>query len=77
MLFLIEQVAEDYYYSHDGKLFKEIKPQANDRKTPRFYVTLNGKRRWLSAERIKTIMRERRAKYEGRVTGETQTNEIR
>jgi hypothetical protein len=48
-------IGKDYYY-HDGKIFKEIKPNCA-RSVPRYNLLgKDGKRRWITLDKIKQII---------------------
>lgn len=53
-------IGKDYFY-HEGKLYKEIKPQLTaGRKTPRYYITTKtGKRKWITKTQLDSLAKHR------------------
>ena len=48
-------IGKDYYY-HDDKIYKEIKPNCT-RSVPRYNLTgKDGKRRWITLEKIRQLV---------------------
>ena len=54
-------IGKDYYY-HDGKSYKEIKPNCA-RRVPRYnLMDKQGKRHWLTIDKIKQLVAKKVAK---------------
>lgn len=54
-------VGKNYYY-HDGKIYKEVKPNCT-RSVPRYnLLDKNGKRRWITLEKIKQLVAKKETK---------------
>ena len=54
-------IGKDYYY-HDDKIYKEIKPNCA-RRVPRYnLMDKNGKRHWLTIEKIKQLVAKKETK---------------
>ena len=48
-------IGKDYYY-HDGKIYKEIKPNCT-RSVPRYnLINKNGKRQWITLTKIQALI---------------------
>ena len=54
-------IGKDYYY-HNGKIYKEIKPNC-ERRVPRYnLMDKQGKRHWLTIDKIKQLVAKKVAK---------------
>ena len=50
------------YFYHEGKIYREVKPELK-RKTPRWKLTdKNGKQHWISKENLEQIIAKKLAK---------------
>lgn len=51
---------QDYYY-HEGKIFKEIKPDTRRRTNPRYCLKdKTGKRHWITIKEIESILKNKK-----------------
>lgn len=51
-------IGKDYYY-HDGKVYKEIKPNCK-RRVPRYnLLTKSGKRKWITLTQLEQLVKHK------------------